>query len=99
MTRGERQVLRKAALRAASRSASSSWKLLSSSSALRWDTWRWDQGNSPMTTTEQEARRAVVDSLVWDGVPRIDGWLVDHAGAEDPRAPLIDASGQGGISR
>jgi predicted P-loop ATPase len=26
---------------------------------------------------------AYLDALVWDGTPRIDRWLVDHAGAED----------------
>jgi len=36
--------------------------------------------------TEQETQKSVtdyLDSLAWDGVPRLDRWLIDYAGAED----------------
>jgi hypothetical protein len=39
-----------------------------------------------MTTAKQEAHKSVIDylaSLVWDGTPRLDRWLIDCAGAED----------------
>lgn len=35
----------------------------------------WDNAFHPV--------RQYLDALVWDGTPRIDGWLIDAAGAED----------------
>ena len=36
-------------------------------------------------TDEQQPKPVVdyLDSLVWDGTPRLDRWLIDYAGAED----------------
>ncbi len=36
-----------------------------------------------MATKQPKSVRDYLDALVWDGVPRIDRWLVEYAGVED----------------
>jgi predicted P-loop ATPase len=48
-----------------------------------------------MTAPKQDVHESVtsyLSSLVWDGTPRLDRWLVDYAEADD--TPLIRRAGR-----